>query len=194
MYKYFPVLLYFLLLVSCKNTPGASTNESSQVSLPPDMQVGGVENFREVKLYIAREENIDTATIRYTILSAYAGAPVGFKLLIKQSGDKKAAFSTAAFLPMGDTSNNFLNALADIYHVKHGRLVFTDSISASCINLHNLLGEEPGNQIAAQNKLIFDSRYDAAELLMNIDKGAHTISFPEKNSDYRNGIINALSK
>jgi hypothetical protein len=186
-------LLGFALFTSCGNAPTNTASLAPTVSLPPNIGIHNQEGgYIEFTLSIASHELIDHGT-KYTLLSNYGGTPVGFVLIIKPSGDKKGALSTVIFRSMGDTSNNFVNALASIYQLKHENLRFPDSATASNINLRNFFGNESGTEVAAQNKLTFDTD-EVPELLMNIYEGAGTISFPEKDPDNRQGIINAFTR
>ena len=99
------------------------------------------------------------------------------------------------FLSMGDTSNNFLNALGKIYKQPAQPHIFTDSLTISVADLAVGVDlKKEGNWIAAQLKLFFQTNDDSQELYLNIDENRSTVSFPEKDSAYRSGIIEALSK
>jgi len=131
----------------------------------------------------------------YTLLSRYGNKPVGFYLILREPAGKNEFVSTGVTLrPMGgDTSNNFLMVLAQLYRVKRSNLVFADTVVATYANL-NAMGDtgKPGNWAAAQYKLFFGD--GSAELYMNIDRNAGAISFPEKDSANRADIIDAFSK
>jgi hypothetical protein len=126
----------------------------------------------------------------------YQGKPVGFMIRIKEPL-KKTMFVTGGitFITLKDTSNNFLAALAEIYKVKLIKKQFKDSLTISYADLTVGVDlNKPGNWIAAQKKIFFETVDDSPELFLNIDLGAGEIAFPEKAHDYREGIIDALSK
>jgi hypothetical protein len=130
----------------------------------------------------------------YTLLSSYSGKPVGFYLILREPPGKPEFVGNGVVLkPMGDTSNNFLEALSQIYGMKHSNLIFADSVIATYINLGNMSDvKKPGNWAAAQMKLFFGD--GSAELYMNIDQNAGIISFPEKDSANRARLMDAFSK
>lgn len=190
-----------LTIVSCsneekKNKP-AEANEAAVTALP-EMEIdNSPESWGgDIILHIQTTEKISAETTLYKIISYYNGKPVGFNLFVKRPSKAKMFVTDGiTFRSTGDTSNNFLTALAEIYKVKKSNLVFTDSLTVTYADLaadHD--PSKPGNWIAAQMKLFFETDEDASELCLNIDEQKKTISLPEKDKDYRDGIVTALSK
>jgi hypothetical protein len=196
------LLPYFIVLffISCNEEQKKNTeNKDHSVSVSnlremivekEDGNWGG-----DIVLHIERIEKISSEITAYKIISLYKGKPVGFNMTVKQPTKKDMFVNKGiTFLALKDTSNNFLNALAEIYEVKSADTIFKDSITITYADLTAGTDlSKPGNWAAAQKKLFFETDDDNPELFLNIDEAAGTISFPEKDKDYRAGIIHALS-
>jgi hypothetical protein len=185
--------LILIAIISC-NSPETKQPDTAppQPAITPEMIV---ENG-DITLNIDSIDNSNKEYSRYKILSIYKGKPVGFWLKFKRAGKKEHFVSDGAtFITMGDTSNNFLRSLADIYGLVHNGPVFIDSATVTYTNLQAMVDtSKPGTWIAAQSKLFFSTDDDNPELFLNIDEASKTISLPEKDPEYRKGIIDALSK
>jgi hypothetical protein len=183
-----------IILVAC-NDAGTSRSiyTGSSSSLPP-LKVDPQNWGGDFTINIAQTQRISNEKTLYTLLSRYGDKPVGFYLLFRDPGGNKTFVDHGVVIrPMGDTSNNFLAVLAQIYGVKRSNIAFADSAVATYANLGNMADTNtPGNWAAAQTKLFFGD--GSAELFMNIDKNAGTISFPEKDSANRADLIDAFSK
>jgi len=199
MKKIIPCIAILFFIYSCNN-PATQKNDSSgqNVSDPqlPELVIDNGSWGADMILHIAKKENLAPELVKYTILSSYKNKPIGFLLFLKKPS-KRALFvnNGAKFLPLGDTSNNFLSAMAQVYKISTKALLFKDSIVITYADLGAEMDtSKPGNWIAAQMKLFFVTGDDSPELFLNVDEKAATISLPEKDSSYRSGIIEALSK
>jgi len=196
----FNSMLACILLTSCTGSdPNAKGTNSATVSASlPEMQVdNSAQSFGgDISLHINSLEKIDQEITSYKILSAYRGKPIGFQFILKRPAENREFVEHGVtFKSLGDTSNNFLNALAEIYQIKKNNLVFVDSITVTYADLtYNFDSKTPGNWVAAQKKLFFETKDDESELYLNIDNDRKIISFPEKDSSYRLSILEALSK
>ncbi len=164
----------------------------------PEMRVGTSPDGwgGDIILHIQKTEKLSSEMTRYKILSDYKGTPVGFDLIIKQPA-KRSGFvpNGITFRSIGDTSNNFLKTLAGVYDLKWNNLVFTDSLAVTYTDLTVGVDlNKPGNWIAAQMKLFFETEEDTYELYLDISEKDNTVSFSEKDVEYRNCIVEALSK
>lgn len=152
----------------------------------------------DISMNIKSIEKINPELSKYIIISSYKNAPAGFMMLIRKPRDKKQFISDGiVFKPLGgDTSNLFLKALSEIYNIKSTiNPVFKDSIVVTYYDLAGSVDtNNPSNWVAAQMKLFFPSDEDTPELFLNIDEKNRVIEFPEKDSSYRAGIINAISQ
>jgi len=187
-----------LLSVSCNDTenkdqPAPASGPKELIVEKSDDNWGG-----DIVLHIQHAEKISAEITLYKITSMYKGKPVGFDIVVKQPAKKNMFVSQGvSFLALKDTSDNFLRALADIYGygVEYNNAAFKDSLTITYADLTVGLDlNKPGNWAAAQKKLFFETGDDNPELFLNIDEAAGTISLPEKDKDYREGIIQALSK
>jgi hypothetical protein len=182
-----------ILLLACNNIHRTSTTQPAPLS---EMKVNKSDGWGgDITLNIGSKKTTGEITT-YKILSAYQNKPVGFWMEFKRPKDKKTLiWSGITFKPMGDTSNNFLTALADVYQINPINGGFTDSVSVTYADLENMYGaKKPGDWIAAQGKLFFPDDEDNAELYLDIDEQAHTVVFSEKDSSYRKDIIQAFTK
>lgn len=196
----FSYLLLIIIEISCSNpnnkisqtTPIKNGSQLTEMQIDhSDQSFGG-----DITLHIYNLEVKSTEVTVFKILSQYKGRPIGFRLRLKKP-IKRTEFVTngVTLLSLGDTSNNFLSALAEVYQSKAKNLVFVDSITINYADLESIVDtKSPGNYTAAQTKLFFTTRDDQPELYMNIEIKNKTISFPEKDNSYREGILEALSK
>jgi hypothetical protein len=190
---YFSFLV--LLLFACHNTgPTNTVDPNSRYSSLPDLKVDKDDWGGNFTMNIAETHRFSNEKTIYTLLSKFEGKPVGFYLICKDPGGGSPFVEQGVtFKSMGDTSNNFLFALSQVYGVQRSNLYFADSIVATYVKLGDIAETKtPDNWIAAQTKLFFGD--GSIELFMNIDQHNGIISFPEKDSSYRADIIGALSK
>jgi hypothetical protein len=195
MKKIFPCFFGAFLLFGCNDVGTTRSIYANSGSSLPSLKIDGGSWGGDFTINIAQTEPISTERTLYTLLSRYGDKPVGFYLILREPAGKSEFVSRGVILrPMGgDTSNNFLMVLAQLYGVSHSNLIFADTIVATYANL-SAMGDTktPGNWAAAQMKLFFGD--GSAELYMNVDRNAGTISFPEKDSANRADIIDAFSK
>lgn len=190
-----------LFLISCieeqKNNSENKSNTASASILKEMVLEKNEDNWGgDIVLHIQRTKKISAEITAYKVVSLYKGTPVGFDMIVKQPVKKDMFVNKGiSFLALKDTSNNFLAALAEIYGVKFSNTGFVDSLTITYADLEAGTDlNKPGNWIAAQKKLFFETDEDTSELLLNIDEAEGTISLPEKDKDYREGIIRSLSK
>ena len=168
------------------------------VSSLPEMKINHDDGSwgGDITLHIQSIEKISPEVTRYKIVSGHKGSPVGFDLIVERPF-KHGMFvdEGVTFKSLGDTSNNFLRALAELYGMGLPNPVFVDSITVSYADLASGTDlNKPGNWIAAQMKLFFPSDEDTYELYLNVDEEPGTISLPEKDLEYRSGILKAFTK
>jgi hypothetical protein len=193
------IVIVSLCFLSCntdKKEDRPLSLEKSVPVIPPmiiqnDPQFGSI----DISLHIQTIRLISTGIKRYTLLSTYQGEVVGFIIDMREKQSEAGAWNGIVFRSMGDTSNHFISALAKVYGIKKQDIEFVDSVQVTYIDLAGLYGEKKeGDWIAAQIKLFFNTEDNSTEWLMNIDEQRQTIDFPEKGSEYREGIVEALSK
>ena len=197
-------ILFFISIVfilSCHHEQKKNEKEYQKqefVEGLPEMKINSnQDNYGgDIILHIQRTERKSTEITMYRILSDYNGTPVGFDLLIKRPSKRTIFVSNGITLrSLGDTSDNFLRALAEVYGVKQSNYAFIDSITVTYADLGaNVDLNKPGNWIAAQMKLFFETDENSYELFLDVDEQAGTISLLEKDEEYRSGVISALSK
>ena len=191
LFLYFFWLLPFFAGNETSTTRSIYPNSASSLpSLKIDLQNWG----GDFTINIAQTHQISNEKTLYTLLSRYGDKPVGFYLVLREPAGNNTFVDHGVILrPMGDTSNNFLAVLAQLYGVKRSNIAFADSAVATYANLSNMADTKtPGNLAAAQTKLFFGD--GSAELYMNINRNEGTISFPEKDSSNRHSLIDAFSK
>jgi len=189
-----------LFIVSCNDPASKEETATPVIPTSPYKEMGIEKNNNnwgaDIILHIQKAQKISAEITAFKIISGYKGKPVGFDLVIKRPL-KKSPFipDGITFRSLKDTSNNFLAALAEVYGLKIADPVFTDSLTIPYADLTADIDlNKPGNWTAAQMKLFFETEDDNYELYLNIDEKTGTISLPEKDGDYREGIIKALSK
>lgn len=193
-------LIAVSLLLSCNNgnekkeTPAENGKTVAKLS---EMKVEKSDGSwdGDVMLHIQRTEKLSPEVTSYRIVSGFNNKPAGFDLIVKRPAKRTLFVSDGVtFRSLGDTSNNFLIALAAVYGLRVNA-PFIDSLTITYADLGAEMDlNKPGNQIAAQMKLFFETDDDAPELYLNIDEEAGTISFPEKDKGYRSGVLQALAE
>ncbi|MDO6433486.1 hypothetical protein Q4E93_22930 [Flavitalea sp. BT771] len=184
-----------LLIFSACNDSGTSRSLYTDIGTSsPSLKIDPQNWGGDFTINIWKTQHISHEKILYTLLSWYGDKPVGFYLILRKPEGKSIFVNHGAtFKPMGDTSNHFLAVLAKIYGIRRSNLGFADSVVATYANLSDMADTQtPGNWAAAQTKLFFGD--GSVELYMNIDQRAGTISFPEKDSANRAGLIDAFSR
>lgn len=201
MNKVASLLILILFVAACNNSERQQKTVVVTEAPPSQLRQIEVDNSSEsfggdIYLDIFDTTQVSPEITRYRILSMYKDKPVGFDLLLKKPSQKQMFVNDGiTFLSLGDTSNNFLQALAEVYKLKKPLPSFVDSVTITYADLGSEVDlSKPGNWIAAQMKLFFQTDDNASELFMNINKKDGTIAFPEKDINYRAGIIEALSK
>jgi hypothetical protein len=193
------IILSIVFLTTCNSKNNKPEESSPQSQALPEIQVENPEESwgGDIAMNIYRIEKISPELTKYTVLSSYQNTAVGFILLFKRPVSKGGfihdgiTFKTLG----GDTSNNFLKAIAEIYKVRAPKAVFADSVIVTYYDLAGSVNtNDPNNWVAAQTKLFFSTGEDNPELFLNIDERTKKISFPEKDSSYRTGIITALTR
>jgi len=193
MKKLFHCFFAVVLFSACNDTGTTQSINPASGSSLPSLKVVGQYWGGDFTINIAQTQRLSDEKTLYTLLSSYGDKPVGFYLIFREPKEKNMFVSNGVTLkPMGDTSNNFLAVLAQIYRIRSSNRVFADSVVATYAKLDDMADKTPGNWSAAQTKLFFGD--GSAELYMNIDQNAGTISFPEKDSANRADLIDAFSK
>jgi hypothetical protein len=192
-------ILLAVVFFACNNTTNKLSDTTQPAQLPEIKVNDDTQGFgADISMHIQKIEKISSELSKYVIVSNYQNTPAGFILLLKKPEGKKDFIADGiTFKPLGgDTSKNFIRALAEIYKLKEDHsLTFKDSLTIPYYDLAaNVDTKDPSNWIAAQIKMFFETDDDTAELFLNIDEKNSTISFPEKDSSYRAGILTALSK
>ena len=183
-------------MYACAGKQEKTKKDDSMANAIPEMSVDSSDGSNHISLHISKADRSLTGSVRYTILSTYENKPAGF-ILLKKNNEKNSMFVPKGiqFLSMGDTSNNFLNALSKIYNLPQQPRVFADSLTITFADLAAGVDlKKEGNWVAAQLKLFFETKDDNPELYLDIDEKDSNISFSEKDSAYRAGIVEALSK
>jgi hypothetical protein len=189
-FSFFVLLPFF----ACNNIGTTQSIYPDSVGSLPSLKIDAQNWGGDFTINIAQKQQISNDRIRYTLLSRYGDKPVGFYLDLREPGGNSTFVDHGVVLrPMGDTSNNFVAVLAQLYGVKRLNAVFADSAVATYVQLAEMAEtKNPGNWSAAQKKLFFGD--GSAEIYMNINPNEGTISFPEKDSANRADIVDAISR
>jgi hypothetical protein len=200
----FRLLILFYMLAGCHANSTSSVQTSRQDATPtyqPVIIKSGIENGHpaDIRIAIQRSKDADISTT-FELLSSYENKPVGFLLTIPRETDGQKRLASAYIKSLGAPSDHFLHFLAAQYNQKiDSSAKMADSIPFVCMNLEHFFNAvdtpKPGDWIAAQYKLFFDSESEDgdAELFMNIAPG-HWIEFAEKDDDYRSHLIGLFTR
>lgn len=197
-------LLAFCLVAGCNK---ASHNEQVPGSIivleelvnPTDT----LEGQRDVRLKIVNEAKTDSTRI-YTVRALYKKDTVGFKLQVHSTigggftngSPSRNGFvaNGATFIPTGNESNHFINALAQLYGYTD-KVNFKKPVSVITFNLNETV-VDLNKASYYKLKIFFEGEHedDYAEAYLNINTGKNEVEFFEKDPEYRDNIIKAFSK
>lgn len=192
---FFKILLFFVC--------GCSSNQNASNQRAATEMVDN--SFAKKPLIIEKEEgwgadiqlsfteySTTDTTLVYGINSNYDGKDIGFILIIPKKG-----FGKLTIKSKGKSSDNFLQAIRNIYKYPADTSKIADSINADCLSLAELNRPgETGVVLAAQKKLFFQGadEEDYAELFLNINEQKHCVELKEKDPEYRPVIIKLLTR
>jgi hypothetical protein len=192
--KRIPVYFIFACLVACKKQPA----RPPQASIPAkhEMQVDKKGWGGDVRLSLINVEQPSPWLKRYTVLSTYKGKDVGFVMqTAANQGNIHGFYKNNLILQgLGDTTNNFIAALAALYNQPMTHARFPGKIKAGYVDLHEInafvggYNEPPGEQ---RMKLFLDD--DSAELYVTINEQEGWLDVLEKDPEIRPQVLKALS-
>lgn len=194
----FLILLFFvLIIISCKS--GRAKNKG-----PVELRIDPAKNGdgpADVNLSIDHKTKRYSSTV-YDLKATYKNKPVGFQIEIPNKGsqNKKGFGNGITIKTLGKQSDDFRNALSDIYGLGTSAKKFADRITVTYVDLHQFAKNYTNKSIenspySTELKLFFQSdKGDEAELYLNISNDEKIIEFAEKNEEYRKPLIEFLTQ
>lgn len=155
----------------------------------------------DVNLSISEIIELDSSTV-YRLAAIYKNKPVGFELEIPKNDNLngKGFGNGIAINTIGKQSDDFINALSEIYGIKTPNKKFVNNIVVSYVDLHQFAKTLTDKGIenspySTELKLFFESdKGEEAELYLNISGDEKVMEFPEKDEEYRKLIISFLTQ
>lgn len=194
----FLILLFLVLIVITYKSRRAKNTG------PVELLVGPAQNDEgpvDVNLSIDHKTERDSSTV-YDLKATYKNKPVGFQIEIpnKDSQNKKGFGNGITIKTLGKQSDDFRNALSDIYGLGTSAKKFTDKVTVAYVDLHQFAKSYTNKNIenspySTELKLFFQSdKGDEAELYLNISNDEKIIEFAEKDEEYRKSLIEFLTQ
>lgn len=194
------IFLYIILvLAGCQSSDKLNGKKNSVRPLVIfDNEEGA---WEDIRLSVTNIMQNDSAKI-YTAISSYDNENVGLSIALPTRNEDTDGFGNKYIRinRIGIESDNLLHVLAKLYNQRlNANAKFASSINAKYVNLRAYgasLKKQKGNdslKMSADYKLFFQTKDDAAELFLNVDKAGKWIELKEKDADYRPLIIKILS-
>jgi hypothetical protein len=192
--KWIPLCFILACLVACKK-------QSARLPQPytpakHEMLVDKKGWGGDVRLSVINIEQPSLWLKRYTVLSTYKGKDVGFVMQTAANQRTIRGFYKYNLIlqGLGDTTNNFVAALAALYNQPMKQARFPGKLKAGYVDLHEMnafvggYNELPGEQ---RMKLFLDD--DSAELYVTINEQEGWLDVLEKDPEIRPQVLKALS-
>lgn len=204
------IIILFATFFSCSNNTNQPTHQGTSGSALT-YRVKPLQRYSEDDLdssgtdlrisIVEKSENDSTQFFK--AISTYKGKDVGLLVSVPKSKEGNKGFGEGIILEsIGMPSNNFLQALSEIYN-KHidTSAKFVKKIKLNFVNLKEIaksLTGEAGQPYTTANeyKLFFEGKKDEdyAEIFLNINPKENWIEFAEKDEEYRPILLHFLSQ
>ena len=203
--KYSFVTLSVIAFVACteqKAQKNVAHEEDSRIKKVVYFNVrhGNGVDGGDLRLSIKDTTQTDSTT-NYEVVSLNGDHEMGLLLSIPKKPRPTGFGDGFVLKSIGEPSNELLGVLSALYGHGLAKPQFVDEIKVSYVDLRQMakMYEKDGkavDRIGADYKLFFegDENEEPAELYINVDSAANYIEIKEKASEYRAGLIKALSK
>ena len=164
------------------------------------MRVESEEDFVDIDLPLVESVREPDGRILLRGRGNLSGARVA--LSVRLSRDWKAQkvegadfytyWGTAELESLGAESDSFTRALGELYGFKSSIASMPPNVEVQAVGLND--NPEMALDQAVKMKLFFaaDNEDDYAEVYLNVDVGARTLAFHEKDLEYRQNLVRAL--
>ena len=163
------------------------------------------EGFQDLIFNATEYKKIDSDNIEITIKGKHNETVVGFKIIVRnnippgivngQVDNSAFVKSGVKFISSGKESNDFIKVLSRLYNFPTDKDFTLDSVSFDVFSLNqNKADLEKGSY---KFKLFFDPNNEQglySEIYLNTNLPSAEIGLPEKDVEYRELIIKALTK
>ncbi len=187
-YRFLTLILVAAVLCACGESDVDSTSSkapAAQTIAKPGKISFGEEIMADFDIPISKNIENPDGSRTVEAIGEIDGKYAGFKADISPNIDRVKISS------LGKVSDNFLNELAEKYEHKTNSFVMNSETEFVCINI----GKEKQFH---DMKLFYGTEGDDAskyaELYLNIDEKRNVLEFHEKDPDYREAILKALTK
>ncbi|WP_121811811.1 hypothetical protein [Mucilaginibacter kameinonensis] len=196
-----PAFLFLLLLVVIiivrKSARAKSSGSVGLLVNPAENDNGAV----DINLSIDHKTKLDSSTV-YDLKATYKNKLVGFKIEIpdKDKQNERGFGNGITIKTLGKQSDDFRNALSDIYGLDTSVKKFPEKVNVSYVDLHQFAKSYTKKSIenspySTELKLLFQSdKGDQAELYLNIRNDEKVIEFAEKDEEYRKPLVEFLTQ
>jgi hypothetical protein len=192
--KWISLCIILACLVACKKQsarPPQAATPAKHEMLVAKKGWGG-----DVRLSVINVEQPSPWLKRYTVLSTYKGKDVGFVLQTAANQRTIRGFykNNLILQGLGDTTNNFIAALAAVYNQPLVRASFPGKLRAGYVDLHEMNAFVGGNNESSgeqRMKLFLDD--DSTELYVTINEQEGWLDVLEKDPAIRSHVLKALS-
>ncbi len=171
--------------ITKEDEKSSSAEPNTQTIAKPGKITFGEESLVDFDIPISKNIENPDGSRTVEALGEINGGYAGFKADISANIDRVKISS------LGKVSDNFLNELAKKYEHKSGSLSMNNEIEFVCTNM----GKE--NEVQCMKLFYGTETEDAskyAELYLNIDYKKNVLEFHEKDSEYRDAVLKALTR
>lgn len=195
MMKKLLILSVLLVFIGCQKT---KTNDSTLPLFTTPMEDG----FKDFQLQITDREQSSVEDMYFYTAQALYGKDtlsirIGLKLDIKKGIDETGSLNPfveqgISFESLGNTSDNLLQVMAKEYGLSSTNLKLQQK---QLFNIANLNDKDLDYKTSIARFKIFLEREDNyAEMFVNFDFDKNLIYFSEKDSEYRQSLIDLLKQ
>lgn len=169
----------------------------------PPASLKSEEGFVDITLSIARYDRQSSGRVRLVVRSTLDGSKVGFVIELLPGWEAQKIEDADAFFYWGNAevssagkeSDDFLVALARLYGLSGPKPAFSAKVPADVVGLANDPARIESEPI--RMKFFFNSggpedRY--SEVFINVDLQRKVLEFNEKDPEYRNALVQSLSR
>jgi len=198
--KKLAVLVIALAQIGCSLNQNKSSGSSGSAIKPLIVLTDKDDGWgADIRLSITNISENDSSKI-YKAISSDNKENLGLLIFVTKKKTNGQGFGNAiTFKSLGKESDNLLHKLSALYKKKISTdSKFADTVSVSFVDLKEFAksvagSSGEGDSNVDEYKLFFASKNDVGELYLNINSTGKWVELKEKDKDYREVVLEALT-
>lgn len=194
----FLFLLFLVIIIIVRKSARAKNISSVELLVAPTENDNGPV---DINLSIDHKTKLSSSTV-YDLKATYKNKLVGFKIEIPDKGkqNERGFGNGITIKTLGKQSDDFRNALSDIYGLGTSAEKFPEKVNVAYVDLHQFAKSYTKKSIenspySTELKLLFQSdKGNLAELYLNIRNNEKVMEFAEKDEEYRKPLVEFLTQ